>query len=95
MSNVNDSFTRYYESLKIIDKIQDGKISYKWTKNNYLSKAHNIYKFTAKFWIKIYIFEGYYKEETQIDVKFKDLYLLKKAKTFIDRRKYNENIIFY
>ncbi|CAG8847255.1 35671_t:CDS:1, partial [Gigaspora margarita] len=58
-------------------------------KNNYSSKACNIYKFTAEFWMTIYIFEGYYKE-IQINVKFKKLYLLKKAKAFNDRGKYNE-----
>ncbi|CAG8444611.1 27268_t:CDS:2 [Dentiscutata erythropus] len=51
--------------------------------NYHLNKDDiNIFKYTARFWITIYIFEGYYiPPNKQIDENLKDLYLLKKHKT--------------
>ncbi|CAG8587632.1 12425_t:CDS:2 [Racocetra fulgida] len=61
----------------------------KFRPTHYSSQSHNIFKFTDKFWMTIYILENFYKENTnKIDEKFKDLYLLKKANTCQQRMKY-------
>ncbi|CAG8655379.1 13073_t:CDS:1, partial [Racocetra persica] len=61
----------------------------KFRPTHYSSQSHNIFKFTDKFWITIYILENFYKENTnKINEKFKDLYLLKKANTCQQRMKY-------
>ncbi|CAG8704095.1 10166_t:CDS:2, partial [Racocetra fulgida] len=62
----------------------------KFRTDHYLSKkSHDTHKHTAKFWMTIYVLEGYYREiQTEIDINFKYLYLLKKARTLHEKKNY-------
>lgn len=81
---------KYEEAWIIFSEID----TCKFRLSNYSSKSNNIdniAKFTAKFWMNIYIFEGYYKKSiNKIDENFKDLYLLIKAMAFHHSMKYLE-----